>query len=98
MRIFLTVAFALFASAAFAEQPGCWLQDAKGDRFVFSTNPWIWTYKPVGGKSEACAFGQDPDTGAHTLDCPDHKIIGAIVFGEDNGARILNREWTRHCR
>jgi hypothetical protein len=96
MRAALVLLILGWSSAVMAQEAGCELKAANGDAFVFTDNSFVWLYKPVASKEEACAYGIDMDVGAHTITCDEHHI-DAVVFNDDTGAKILDRHWDLIC-
>lgn len=87
----------LMTAPALANEPGCYEQNAAGDRFIFTSDPAILTYKSTGGTVGACSYGIDGDSGYPTIICDGGDFKSTILAVGNHQVLIYGQKWSYIC-
>ncbi len=86
----------LLMTAPALAAPGCYEQNAAGDKLIFTSDPaeLIYTHK---GVTADCSYGIDGDSGDPTIICDRGLLKSTVVAADQHQVIIAGHRWSYQC-
>lgn len=87
----------LLTVPALANEPGCYEQNAFGDKFIFTSDPAVVAFSSPSGMVSECSYGIDGTSGYPTIIC-DHGAFKSTILAVGNHQVLIGgQRWSYVC-